>query len=257
MNKKNAEQPNRVSLWQLFLTFLKVGAFTFGGGYAMIAILEEELVAKKKWITSQDMLDLLVIAESTPGVIAVNTATSVGFKTRGFLGALLATLGVVLPSFLIIFGLSFAIQAFQDNKWYKAAFTGIQACVAVLIINAFIKMSKQIHKDVFSFALLFASFGISTFVNFNSIYIILVGGALGVLYTLIYDAAKPKNKLPLQNVPQAENAEADTSQDSLSVTGDTAADVVQMRQDDDRIENTNATSSAFEDEAIKGGEGDE
>lgn len=170
----------------------------------MIAILEEELVAKKKWITSQDMLDMLVIAESTPGVIAVNTATSVGYKTRGFFGALLATLGVVLPSFLIIFGLSFAIQAFQDNKWYKAAFTGIQACVAVLIINAFIKMSKQLHKDVFSFALLFAAFGVSTFVEFNSIYIILIGGVLGVMYTLIYDAVRKKTQLPLENDEQAE-----------------------------------------------------
>ena len=195
--KKHATQSNKVSLLELFVTFLKVGAFTFGGGYAMIAILEEELVTKKHWITSQDMLDLLVIAESTPGVIAVNTATSIGFKTRGFFGALLATLGVVLPSFLIIFGLSFAIQAFQDNEWYAYAFTGVQACVAVLIINAFVKMSKQIHRDVFSIALVIASFGIATFTNFNSIYIILTGGVFGMLYTLIYDAAS-KEKLPLK-----------------------------------------------------------
>lgn len=195
----------------------------------MIAILEEELVAKKKWITSQDMLDMLVIAESTPGVIAVNTATSVGFKTRGFFGALLATLGVVLPSFLIIFGLSFAIQAFQDNKWYKAAFTGIQACVAVLIINAFIKMSKQIHKDVFSFVLLFASFGVSTFVNFNSIYIILIGGVLGVTYTLIYDAVRKKVQLPLENVeqvePDSEQAQSDLPAQSDAVTKDAVENI--------------------------------
>lgn len=219
--RKKTKQQHSVSLWQLFITFLKVGAFTFGGGYAMIAILEEELVAKKKWITSQDMLDMLVIAESTPGVIAVNTATSVGYKTRGFFGALLATLGVVLPSFLIIFGLSFAIQAFQDNKWYKAAFTGIQACVAVLIINAFIKMSKQIHKDVFSFVLLFASFGVSTFINFNSIYIILVGGVLGVMYTLIYDAVRKKTQLPLENAEQtdaADQQQADALTEPTDVT---------------------------------------
>ena len=211
MNKKDTTKPNRVSLWQLFVTFLKVGAFTFGGGYAMIAILEEELVAKKGWITSQDMLDLLVIAESTPGVIAVNTATSVGFKTRGFFGALLATLGVVLPSFLIIFALSFAIQAFQNNRWYQAAFTGIQACVAVLILNAFLKMSKQIHKDVFSIALVIAAFGISTFINFNSVYIILVGGLLGILYTLIYDAASKTKKLPLSNVEHVKDEESANS----------------------------------------------
>ena len=152
-----------VSLWQLFITFFKLGAFTFGGGYAMIAILEEELVSKKKWITSQDMLDMIVIAESTPGVIAVNTATSVGYKMRGVFGAIIATLGVVLPSFCIIFALSFAIEAFQENVWYNAAFAGIQACVTILIVNAFIKMAKQLETDVFSIVLLIVAFGIATF----------------------------------------------------------------------------------------------
>ena len=107
----------KVSLWQIFITFFKTGLFTFGGGYAMISILEEELISKKRWITSADMLDMLVIAESTPGVIAVNTATSVGFRLRGILGAVIATLGVVLPSFVINTGLSFVIEANADNVW--------------------------------------------------------------------------------------------------------------------------------------------
>ena len=112
------EAPKRVSLWQLFITFFKTGLFTFGGGYAMIAILEEELVSSKKWLTSQDMLDMIVIAESTPGVVAVNTATSVGFRMRGVLGAIIATLGVVLPSFLIITALTFVITSFdlENNR---------------------------------------------------------------------------------------------------------------------------------------------
>ena len=181
-----------VSLWQLFITFFKLGAFTFGGGYAMIAILEEELVSKKKWITSQDMLDMIVIAESTPGVIAVNTATSVGYKMRGVFGAIIATLGVVLPSFCIIFALSFAIEAFA----------GIQACVTILIVNAFIKMAKQLEKDVFSIVLLIVAFGIAAFTEFNVIFIILIGGVLGVVYSLIKESVSKKKSLANQGETQ-------------------------------------------------------
>ena len=190
----------KVSLWQIFITFFKTGLFTFGGGYAMIAILEKELVSKKNWITSEDMLDMLVIAESTPGVIAVNTATSVGYRLRGVLGAIIATLGVVLPSFVIICGLSFVIELVADNKWYKAAFTGVQACVTVLILNAFIKMSKQLKRDWFNIVLVIAAFGVAAFTHFNAIYLILIGGVLGITYTLIVEAVakkKSKKELPL------------------------------------------------------------
>lgn len=213
-----------VSLWQLFWTFFKVGAFTFGGGYAMIAILEEELVAKKKWITSQDMLDIIVIAESTPGVIAVNTATSVGYRTRGVWGALVATLGVVLPSFAIIYGLSFALSAFQDNRWYKAAFTGIQACVTILIVNAFTKLSKQLEISVFSIVLLVAAFAVATFTNFNVIFVILIGGALGVIYKFVLEKVSGKKaqqqQLPLENVEVAGRDENCVVTDEDSATCD-------------------------------------
>ena len=204
--ENNTAQLNKVSLLRLFLTFLKVGAFTFGGGYAMIAILQEELVAKKQWITDADMLDMIVIAESTPGVIAVNTATSVGFRLRGVWGALVATLGVVLPSFCIIFGLSFAIKAFSNNVWYQAAFSAIQACVTVLIINAFVKMAKQLNKDVFSFVVMFAAFAVAVFTNFNVIFVILIGAVLGVVFTLIWEAIRNKkqSELPLANVEQTD-----------------------------------------------------
>ena len=200
--EKNSTRQKAVSLWRLFITFLKVGAFTFGGGYAMIAILQDELVAKKQWITDADMLDMIVIAESTPGVIAVNTATSVGFKLRGVLGALVATLGVVLPSFCIIFGLSFAIKAFRDNVWYQAAFSAIQACVTILIVNAFVKMVKQLDNDVFSFLVMFAAFVVAVFTKFNVIFVILIGGVLGVCYSLIAEAIgkKKQRALPLENV---------------------------------------------------------
>lgn len=201
----------KVSLWQLFITFFKTGLFTFGGGYAMISILEEDLVADKKWITSADMLDMLVIAESTPGVIAVNTATSVGYRLRGIWGAIIATLGVVLPSFVIINALAYVLTAFADNVWYQAAFAGIQACVTVLIINAFVKMCKQLNKSWFTAVLLVAAFAVAVFTDFNVIFVILIGGALGLIYTLIYDCvSKKRNKnLPLAQSERMDQADGD------------------------------------------------
>ena len=166
----------------------------------MISILEEELVSKKKWMTSQDMLDMLVIAESTPGVIAVNTATSVGFRMRGVLGAVVATIGVVLPSFVIITALFYFIQAFADNLCYKAAFTGVQACVTILVVNAFVKMFRQLERGWFSALLTVAAFDIALFTDFNVIFLILIGGIFGILYVVIADAviAKRNKSLPLE-----------------------------------------------------------
>ena len=211
----NESTSKRVSLWRLFVTFFKTGLFTFGGGYAMISILEEELVTNKKWITTQDMLDMLVIAESTPGVIAVNTATSVGFKLRGVLGAIVATLGVVLPSFLIITALTFVINEFSSNPWYQAAFTGIQACVTILIINAFVKLAKQLEKSWFSIVLLLASFAVAVFTDFDVIFIILIGGVLGIVYTLIVDHIESKKKprdLPLAETERLDSDEQESDQ---------------------------------------------
>ena len=189
----------KTSLWQLFATFFKTGLFTFGGGYAMIAILQEELVDKKKWITNQDMLDMIVVAESTPGVIAVNTATSVGYKTRGVLGAIVATLGIVLPSFLIISLLSYLIEAFQSNIWYQSDFKGIQACVTVLVINAFTKMFKQIEHDVYNYVSFVVAFVIAALTNFSVIYLILIGGLCGLVVTLLKQK-KSNKKLVVANV---------------------------------------------------------
>ena len=167
----------------------------------MISLLDEELVSKKKWITSQDMLDMLVIAESTPGVIAVNTATGVGFRLRGVAGAIVATAGVVLPSFVIITALSFFIQTFENNTWYKAAFTGVQACVTVLVINAFVKMFRQLERGWFSALLVAGAFIVALFTDFNVIFLIIIGGVLGIAYSFAADAvAKRKNKaLPLKD----------------------------------------------------------
>lgn len=215
MKKKNAQNeindnpnPKRVSLWQIFVTFFKTGLFTFGGGYAMISILEEELVANKKWLSTQDMLDMLVIAESTPGVIAINTATSVGFRLRGVLGAIVATLGAVLPSLVIITALTFFINEFSDNRWYQAAFTGVQACVMILIVNAFVKLAKHVERTWFSAVLLLATFAVAVFTNFDVIFLILIGGVLGIAYTLIKERVTGKKKKPLP-LEQSERLDED------------------------------------------------
>jgi chromate transporter len=190
----------KTSLWQLFAVFFRTGLFTFGGGYAMIAILQEELVNNRKWITNNDMLDMIVVAESTPGVIAVNTATSIGYKQRGILGAIVATLGVILPSFLIISALSYVISAFQSNVWYQSAFKGIQACVTVLVVNAFTKMFKQIEQDVYNYIALVVAFAVATFTNLNVIFLILCGALCGLLITIIKPKAKAEKPLVVADV---------------------------------------------------------
>ena len=130
----------------LFLTFLKIGAFTFGGGYAMIAILENEFVENKKWMTKEEFLDMVAIAESTPGPIAINSATYIGYRQAGFWGSLLSTLGVVLPSFVIIYIISLFFDKFLQFEYVQYAFKGIQACVVYLILSAGIKMLKGLKK---------------------------------------------------------------------------------------------------------------
>ena len=132
------------NILSLFLTFLKIGAFTFGGGYAMIPLIQKEVAEKKKWISDEDILDIIAIAESTPGPIAINSATFIGSKVAGVLGSAAATLGVVLPSFVIIAAISLVLAEFQDIKAVQYAFFGIRAGVLALIIKAFFTMFKQV-----------------------------------------------------------------------------------------------------------------
>lgn len=173
------------NLRNLFFTFFKIGLFTFGGGYAMISVIEREVVYKRAWCAREDIMDMVIIAESTPGVIAVNSATFVGFKIAGVLGAIIATLGVVLPSFLIISGLYFALDAFLANVYVAAAFKGIRICVAVLILRAAVSLFGLTDKKAFCFILLTAAFAVATFTNFNVIWLILSGAVLGLAYTYL------------------------------------------------------------------------
>ena len=176
----------------LFLTMFKIGLFTFGGGYAMVAILERELVERKKWMEHEEFMDLLSIAESTPGPIAVNSATYIGYKSCGVLGSFFATLGVVLPSFIIIFLISIFYDAFIQIKWVGYAFKGINACVAFLILSAGLKMLKKLKRTALNIILFLLTIcGIITFsfflpqISFSSIFYILFGGVVGVIVYLI------------------------------------------------------------------------
>lgn len=134
-------------LFQLFITFFKIGAFTFGGGYAMLPIVEDICVSRKKWITHDEMMYITVIAESTPGPIAINLATYIGYKQKGFIGSLFATIGIVLPSLLIIYVISIFLEGFLEIKVVDSAFKGIAAAVGILIVNAGITMSKKMKKN--------------------------------------------------------------------------------------------------------------
>ena len=131
-------------LLELFLTFMKIGMFTFGGGYAMISVVENACVEDKHWITHDDMMNITVIAESTPGPIAINCATFVGYKKQGLIGAAVATAGMILPSFLIIYLVARFLDSFLEISWIAHAFEGIKLAVGILIIDAGVKMLKQI-----------------------------------------------------------------------------------------------------------------
>ncbi|MBQ4145982.1 MAG: chromate transporter [Clostridia bacterium] len=184
---------------ELFLTLFKIGLFTFGGGYAMIALLENEFVDRKKWLKHDEFMDIIVIAESTPGPIAVNSATYIGYKMAGVFGSAFATLGVCLPSFMIIYIISLFFDAFISLTAVAAAFKGIQACVVYLILSAGIKMFKKMDRNPLSITLLTISticlVGFSLFaIKFSSIYYILAGGFVGVVTFLIKKASKEDEK---------------------------------------------------------------
>ena len=171
------------TLWEIFLTFFKIGAFTFGGGYAMIPLIQRETVEKHGWISDQDILDIVAIAESTPGPIAVNSATFVGYRVCGFFGALLATTGVVLPSFLIITLIAYALREFQSIAVVQHAFFGIRAGVLALIIKALWSMYRQCPKNKFSFGVAAAAFALTTLLDANVLLVLIGCAAAGVLYS--------------------------------------------------------------------------
>lgn len=172
-------------LWQIFLTFFKIGAFTFGGGYAMIPLIQKEAVEKRKWITDDDILEIIAIAESTPGPIAINSATFVGYRAAGVLGSVFATLGVVLPSFVIILALSFVLRQFQELEAVKYAFAGIRAGVLALLIKSLWTMYKKSPKGWPAYVVMAGSFILTAIFDVNVIFVI-IGCAVFGLVTSLY-----------------------------------------------------------------------
>lgn len=178
------------SLGTLFFTFFKIGLFTFGGGYAMIALLEEEFIQRRKWLDKNEFLDMAAIAESTPGPVAINSATYLGYKLAKVPGAATATVAVCLPSFLIIYAISLFFEQFTQLTVIASAFKGIQVCVIYLIFSAGVRMLKALDKSPFATGVLAAVMlvmvGLSLAgVSVSSILLILLSGAAGVAAWLI------------------------------------------------------------------------
>jgi len=183
----------------LFFTMLKIGLFTFGGGYAMIALLENEFIAEKKWIDKDEFLDMVAIAESTPGPIAINASTYIGYKLMGFWGSLTATVAVCIPSFVIIYIISLFLDEFLSITLVANAFKGIQVCVIYLIFSAGIKMFKSMEKSVFNILIIaivvIAMLLTSIFaVNFSAVYYVLISGMVGVFAYMVGLLGKKKSR---------------------------------------------------------------
>ena len=169
--------------WELFLAFARVGVMTFGGGYAMIPILEREIVDKHGWATEEELMDYYAVGQCTPGVIAVNTATFIGYKLLGAPGGIVATLGVIFPSVVIITVIAGVLKTFAEVPAVKSAFAGIRVCVCVLIFNAVLKLWKGAVKDKAALALFLLVFILSIFLDISPVFYVLFCALAGILLT--------------------------------------------------------------------------
>ena len=186
-------------LIELFLTFAKIGLFTFGGGYAMLSIIENICVEQKNWITHDEMMNITVIAESTPGPIAINCATYVGYKKGKLPGAILATLGVAIPSFVIIFAISMFLEGFLEITWMAHAFQGIKIAVGILVLDAAIKMIRKMQKKPLQISILLGSFAVIMLINvlklhLSSIVVMLTAALVSVAFFLAEKARRKVEK---------------------------------------------------------------
>lgn len=172
-------------LWELFITFFRIGAFTFGGGYAMIPLIQKEVADNKKWVSDEDILDIVAIAESTPGPIAINAATFIGYKTAGVKGSAVATLGVVLPSFVIISVIAYLLTEFAHIRVVRYAFFGIRAGVLALVAKSLYTMYKKAPKGISASLISLLSFIFVAFANVNTLLVIALGAMAGLIITYI------------------------------------------------------------------------
>lgn len=168
-------------LFDLFWTFCKIGALTFGGGYAMLPLIQREIVENKKWSTEKEILDYYAVGQCTPGVIAVNTATFIGYKLRGIIGGIVATLGVIFPSIVIILIIATFLQNFADLAIVQSAFVGIRVAVVALIITTVVKLIKSSIKDYLGVIIAIIAFVISAFIGLSPVYVVIAAALTGFI----------------------------------------------------------------------------
>lgn len=178
-------------LWELYSVFFRVGFFTIGGGYAMLPMLRKEVVQKYQWATDEEMMDYFAIGQSTPGIIAINTSTFIGYKKAGVIGAVFSTLGMVTPSWIIIISIAVFFEQFANNSVVQSAFMGIRVVVVVLILNAVIKMGKKSIKSWVSLVLALAAFLFIVLTNYSPIYVVVGSGLIG---TILYATKRKEIK---------------------------------------------------------------
>jgi chromate transporter len=207
LQKEGGSMQKLKNLISLFLSMFKIGLFTFGGGYAMIHVLEHEFVERKKWLEHDEFMDLVVIAESTPGPIAINCSTYIGYRKEKIWGSIFATLGMVLPSLCIIYCISLFFNQFLEIGWVASAFKGIQVCVIFLILSAGLKMLKKLKKTAFTLTIMSITFACMLAfslcgLTFSSIFYILISGGLGLLIYAIGYIKSGKNAQKSDNEVQ-------------------------------------------------------
>ena len=179
-----AAEPKAVSLQTIFLVFLKVGAFTFGGGYAMLPIIQREVVDRREWVDENLFIDIIVLAQSLPGAIALNSAIQIGMRLRGILGGLLAALGIIVPSVAVVLTLvAFFLPVLQDNVYLQAIFSGLRPAVVALIAAAVVGLGRNIFDNWISFSLAAALLAAALLLKLHPIIILLAGGLAGLLFS--------------------------------------------------------------------------
>ena len=174
------------TLIDLFFTFCRIGGLTFGGGYAMLPIIQKEIVEEKKWATEEEVLDYYAVGQCTPGIIAVNTATFIGYKVHGIIGAIVATLGVVFPSLIIITIIAALLKNFANYSIVQHAFSGIRVVVIALIVSAILKLAKTSIKNSTTLIIAIIAFILVAFVNLSPIYIVIAAACIGLILKFIY-----------------------------------------------------------------------
>lgn len=167
---------------QMFISFFKIGAFTFGGGYAMIPLIEEEVVNNKKWIGKEEFVDIVVISQSFPGALAINTSIFIGYKINGIFGAVIALLGTVIPSFIIILLIASVFMQFRNNYYVEQVFKGINGAVPVLVLIAILSISKSVKRSYLNFGIVISALILLQVLNVNPVLVIILSGIFGVIY---------------------------------------------------------------------------